>query len=147
MYLSLPTRMRKLNLDNLKLGQPGLSKIMANLLVEATIVCLILNGHQSGVTLKVTGDIEEDFQLFWSDRITDQKIKTWRDQKEAVEYGASAIAILLIFVLEGLVIKERLSQDEIADYSLRTVLSEDRKGHLEVSGIWQETKSNTENGR
>lgn len=141
------TRMRKLNLDNLKLGQPGLSKIMASFLVEATIVCLSLNGHQSGVVLKVTGDVEEDFQLFWSDKITLQKISTWKDKNEATEYGASAIAILLIFVLEGLVIKERLPQNDTADYSLRTVQSAQQKGQLEVSGIWKEAKGNTNKTR
>jgi len=135
--------MRKLNLDDLKLGQPGISKIMATFLVEATVVCLVLNGHKSGVILTVTGDIEENFQLFWTDEVTLQKIRTWKDKNEATEYGASAIAILLIFVLDSLVIKERLPQNDIADYSLRTLQSEEQKGKLEVSGIWKETTTNT----
>jgi len=135
--------MRKLNLDDLKLGQPSISKIMATFLVEATVICLVLNGHQSGVTLTVTGDITEKFQLLWSDKVSLQKIRTWKDKNEATEYGASAIAILLIFVLDRLVIKERLPQNDIADYSLRTLQSEEPKGKLEVSGIWKETKTNT----
>jgi len=99
--------MRKLNLDDLKAGQPGLSVRMAETMVEAAIICLVLNGHQSGVVLKVEGDQEELFQLLWSDKIDQQKINTWKDRKEAVEYGASAIGILLLFTFENLVIRER----------------------------------------
>lgn len=58
--------MRKLNLDDLKNGQPGISPDVANFLTEAAIVCLIKNGHKSGVELKVEGFFEEKIQLIWS---------------------------------------------------------------------------------
>lgn len=139
--------MRKLNLDDLKAGQPGLSLRMAEVMVEAAIICLILNGHQSGVILKVEGDKEETFQLLWTDEIDQQIINTWKDQKEAVEYGASAIGILLLFAYEKLIIRERLPQDGNADYSLRTTNTDQFKGQLEVSGIWQQSITNHPKGR
>ena len=40
-----------------------------------------------------------------------------------------------------------VTQDEIADYSLRTLDSKKLKAQLEVSGIWKETKGNTSNNR
>jgi len=139
--------MRKLNLDDLKAGQPGLSVRMAETMVEAAIICLVLNGHQSGVILKVEGDEEEKFQLLWTDKIDQQKINTWKDQREAVEYGASAIGILLLFIYEKLVIRERLPQEENADFSLRTTETDQFQGQLEVSGIWQQSSSNQPKNR
>lgn len=139
--------MRKLNLDDLKLGQPGLSVRMAETMVEAAAICLVLNGHQSGVILKIEGTVEEEVQVIWSDKIDQQKINTWKDKKEAAEYGASAIGILLIFAFENLVIRERLPQDENADFSLRTIKSDQFKAQLEVSGIWKQTLSNKPKNR
>lgn len=48
--------MRRLNLDQLKEGQPGISKSAGNFLSEAGAFCLMKNGHQKGVELKVNGD-------------------------------------------------------------------------------------------
>ncbi len=111
-------------------------------MVEAAIICLVLNGHKSGVILKVEGEVEEEFKLVWGDKIDGQIINTWKDKNEATEYGASAIGILLIFILEKLVIRERLPQDDVADFSLRTSDSPKFKGQLEVSGIWKQTPTN-----
>ena len=139
--------MRKLNLDNLKRGQPGISERMAGFLVEAAVVCLELHGHLSGVILKVSGDYKETFQIIWTDKLDEQKINSWKDTKEATEYGATTIAILLIFMLEKLVVKERLPQAGTSDYSLRKVDSIEHNGQMEVSGIWKETKGNTPTDR
>ena len=139
--------MRKLNLDDLKSGQPGISERMAGFLIEAAVVCLALNGHQSGVTITVTGDYKEEFEINWFEKLTEQKINSWKDLKEATEYGATAIALLLIYALENLVVKERLPQEGTSDYSLRTKDDSELCGQLEVSGIWKETKGNTPKDR
>lgn len=139
--------MRKLNLDDLKIGQPGLSPDIAKFLVEAAVVCLVEQGHQSGVTLKTEGDIQENIQIMWSNKINDQIKRGWKDTNEAAEYGATAIAALLIFMFEQLVIFERLPQTGDADYYLQEVATGDITAMLEVSGIWKETKGNTPSTR
>lgn len=88
--------MEKINLDQLKQGQKGITPIVAAFLVEAAIICLMRNGHQSGVTLKLEGDYEAHFELIWSDEMTAQMEKSWNDQREVTEYGATAIAALLL---------------------------------------------------
>ena len=139
--------MRELHLDDLKLGQPGVTEQVAAFLVQAAIVCLVLNGHKSGVVLKVNGDYKEDFQLYWTDKIDEQTIRTWKDLKETAEYGATAIALLLVYALEKLLTNERLEQSNEADYSLRTIESDKTKSLLEVSGLFKETPTNTVNAR
>lgn len=135
--------MRELHLDDLKAGQPGVTKQVAAFLVQATVVCLELNGHQSGVILEVSGDYEEKFRLLWTDKIDAQTIRSWKDLKETAEYGATAIALLLMLALKKLITIERLEQLEEADYSLRSVEVDKIDSLLEVSGLFKETPSNT----
>lgn len=139
--------MRKLNLDQLKLGQAGITPIIAAFLVEATVFCLMENGHQSGVVLKVVGDFEESFKLIWSDKVTAQMRKSWNDQKEVTEYGATALAALLIHKLLNYEILVRAEQGEFVDYQIGKTNELQVQAHLEVSGIWKETSKNTVNIR
>jgi len=88
--------MRKLNLDDLKKGQAGISPKFAETMLEAAVFCLTENGHQSGVVLKIEGDITEKIQLFWSIKIDNQIRRSWQDLTEAAEYGATALGALLI---------------------------------------------------
>lgn len=89
--------MRKLQLDFLKEEKIGVSKNVGEYWAEAAIICLINNGHQSGVKILVDfEDKEYPFQLEWTDEITEKVIRSWGDFVEAAEYGATAIAALLI---------------------------------------------------
>ncbi len=145
--------MRKLQLDSLKDEKIGVSKNVGEYWAEAAMICLINNGHQSGV--KILVDFEDKlhpFQLEWTDEITEKVIRSWGDFIEAAEYGATAIAALLIFPLTGLVISGRVPQLMQADYTLQTVENY-KEGEiepdalLEVSGILRKNKGNTLNMR
>lgn len=87
--------MKKINLDELKSGQAGITPIIAEFLVEAAVFCLLENKHQSGVKLKGVGNYEKEFELHWTGSMTQQMKKAWKDRREATEYGATAIAALL----------------------------------------------------
>ncbi|MBK8565832.1 MAG: hypothetical protein IPN76_21440 [Saprospiraceae bacterium] len=142
--------MRTLDLDDLKKGKLlGLSKNVGAFLAEAAIVCLHLNGHQNGALLKVTGAYQLDFQLIWKDDPDSDTLKNWRDLNETVEYGASAIALLLIDELTEFTFSTRAVQLGLADYMLSKKGSsfgfedENPAAYLEVSGILNESPVNT----
>jgi len=135
--------MRKLNLDDLKKGQPGISPRFAETMLEAAIFCLTENGHQSGVILKIEGDITEEIQLFWSIKIDAQIKRSWQDLTESAEYGATALGALLISLFENLETYERIPPNGDADYFLCDISTKKITALLEVSGIWKKSTTNT----
>lgn len=142
--------MKELHLDDLKLGYPGLTKTVGAFLAEAAAYCLDAQGHKSGVNLKIFGNFEEDYTLHWTDEIDDQVKRTWADKTEATEYGATAIATLLMIDLKGYVIANRTNKGGRVDYYLvekDAPLSVVARALLEVSGIFDENRSNTINMR
>lgn len=145
--------MRVINLDDLKRGMLGVSEAVGKFLVEAAVVSLEENGHQSGVLLKVDGLFSETVQLTWQHSINQQIIQSWKDQNETTEYGATAIAMLLILLFKKMVIVGRAKQTDRIDYLLRhqqnlgTANDHNPEAYLEVSGLWKETKGNTVNIR
>ena len=135
--------MRKLNLDNFKKGQSGISPKFAETMLEAAIFCLTENGHKSGVILKIDGYIKEEIQLFWSIEINNQIKRSWQDLKEAAEYGATALGALLISYFEHLEAYERIPPNGDADYFLQDISTKQITALLEVSGIWKKSPTNT----
>lgn len=138
-----PRNMRKLWLESIKIGHPGISETGAPFLIEAAKICLELNGHLPGVALKITGEYEEEIQLFWKSGITQQQIKAWGDKVEAVEYAATCISVLLISALTEFAVEERLGQTDLGDYLLETHAGNLKTAILEVSGIFKENRGNT----
>jgi len=139
---------RKLNLDILKNKLPGITEGQGYFLWEAIILCLEANGHQSGVTLIVTGKFEEQFQIEWSGKITPEMRQSWGDVKEATEYGAMALAVLIILNLTNFVVSGRSRQGTSVDYflvsaALSTTPFPEPEAALEVSGILKQRRGNT----
>ncbi len=139
--------MRILNLDHLKNGCSGITPTVASYLVEAAVIFLIHNGHQSGVILNVSGAFNEQFKLIWSHQVDANIIRNWKDFKETTEYGATAIAIHLLFSLTDFRVLERSPQYGKGDYYLRTDKQNKKVGFVEISGILKETTGNTINAR
>lgn len=142
--------MRNLHLNKLKEGIPGITKAIGAFLAEAAAFCFDAQGHKPGVILKITGDFEEEFSVFWTDKINKSVKKAWADKKEATEYAATAIALLLIRELTDFSVSKRLRQGERADYFLEKRNAENdstTEAILEVSGIFEEKLSNTVNMR
>ena len=146
--------MSRIDLDKLKTGIPVISKKIGAFLAEAAAICLHLNGYKSGVKLKVQGEIEEILTIEWNDKITDDVLNSWNDAKEATEFGATALAILLLLEYTDFTYVTRAYQGTGIDYWLGTgeytkemLPISNRKGRLEISGILKESKSNTVNMR
>ena len=91
--------MRKLNLNNLKEGIGGLTEAFGSFLAEAAMVCLETNHQKGKAILKVEGDFKENFEINWTGKLTEEVRNSWHDKKEATEYGATAIALLLLLEL------------------------------------------------
>lgn len=142
--------MRKLNLDKLKLGLPAITKSVGIMLAEATIFCFDRANHKNGLTLIIKGDFQNKFKLTWEDEITPQLLRTWHNTKEATEYGAVGVAILLVLELLDLTIVMRSREGSGIDYWLGQIGKDGLpiiKAGLEVSGIQEATTSNSINAR
>ncbi len=146
--------MKKLDLDELKTGIPVVSKKIGAFLAEAAAICLHLNGYKSGVQLKVEGEIEETVVVEWNDKITDDVLNSWNDVKEATEFGATALAILMLLKYSDFTHVIRAYQGTgidywlgIGEYTIGNFPKDNIKGRLEISGILKESKNNTLNMR
>ncbi len=143
--------MKILNLDQLKDGTPGITKAIGAYVVQAAAYFLELMGHESGVTLEVSGLFEENFKLTWEEEIDEPVKRSWRDSHEATEYAAVCVAALLSESLLDLSIVERSYIGTRVDYILGKAKQNEEgvtyKARMEVSGISKETASNTVNKR
>ncbi len=102
-------------------------------------------GHEPGTHLKVEGDFQAEFLLEWTQEIGDLEISSWKDLKEATEYGATALALLLMRELPGFDIFKRQDQNQVSDFEARKEIIPGKaplRAKLEVSGILKETPSN-----
>lgn len=146
--------MKELDLDKLKTGIPVISKKIGAFLAEAAAICLHMNGYKSGVKLKVEGDFIDTVKVKWNDDISDNVLNSWNDAREATEFGATALAILLLLQYTDFTYFIRAFQGTGIDYWLgkgeytgEVLPTSDRKGRLEISGILKQNKGNTINMR
>ena len=126
-----------LDLNELSNGLPAVTPEWGSTLAQVAGVCLELRGHAQGVHLHIDGQISGPFALAWP-AVSDQARRTWDDHQEATEYGATAIAILLIRKGTGYTVIERAVKGTGIDYWLGNDADEppfQNKARLEVSGI------------
>ncbi|MEM9984104.1 MAG: hypothetical protein AAF804_03325, partial [Bacteroidota bacterium] len=104
-------------------------------------VCLQSWGHQPGAVLRVKISADQAFELSWQALESDQLIRTWADQQEATEYGATAIAILLVLQLTEYTVIRRSVKGTGFDYWLgheeNGKLPFQETVRLEISGIFR----------
>jgi hypothetical protein len=128
----------KLVLDKLGEGLPGVSPYWGNFLSEASACCLEYHKHPQGVELKVFGDENTSFNVFWQLDITEQVLNAWNDEQELTEYGACGVAILLLLKLTDFTVIQRSCKGTGIDYWLGHKTSDkpfQNAARLEVSGI------------
>ena len=123
----------------------GLSAAFGTFLAEGAMVCLELNNHSGEVILQVTGHFEKQFKLIWTDKLTESVKGSWKDKKEATEYGATAIALLVVSELTDYDFFERSIGG--TDYILENKENPTEFSYLEISGLWKEGVGNTINMR
>lgn len=95
-----------LDLRSLRSGRYGLTKAEGTRCAECAAVCLESMGHGRQTALLVTGRHRAEFQVT-SFTVTAQMRRSCGDTEVTTEYGASAVAALMIECLGGLTIYER----------------------------------------
>lgn len=106
------------------------------------------SGHSKGVELEVSGAEAENLKLYWSQILDEQLEKTWGDGEEATEYGAMAIAVLLVLKFTNYKILGRLVKGDRTDYLLGNEKDPNNPvAKMEVSGILKATSNNSVNKR
>ena len=136
----MPKAARKILLNDLENGLPGISAAWGKFLGEAGAHCLSLKNHASGVEMRVKGDSETVFQAFWNSEITEQTRRAWNDTQELTEYAATGIAILLIQEMTEFIVIRRAVKGEGIDYWLGYKTDKEPfqyVARLEVSGIFE----------
>lgn len=124
-------------LETLKTGYPGITNSFGGVLAETCAICLDDQGHSSGVSLSVNGDVSGEYAVDWGFVITEQMRRCYRDSEFTTEHGAYAIAFLVVSNLTDLTIAERSWKGPGFDYWLGKSnggLFQD-KTRLEVSGL------------
>ena len=110
------------------------------MLAQAAVVCLECEAHTSAVRLAVDGAFSATFSLWWTEGVTEAKRRFWNDLGDATQWGAYAVAILLIRALTSYTVIERSRKGTGFDWWLGT---DDNlfqgKARLEVSGILRGT--------
>ena len=135
-----------LDLEILRTGILGLTQEFGSFCLQACTVCLENSNHLNGVSAILTETYPDNLQLNWTSIVDQQVIRNWKDLQEATEYGATAIAILLVKELTEFNCIERSSKGLGFDYWLG---EEDNfglfqnKAKLEISGILKETETNS----
>lgn len=127
-----------LRLDSLGTGKglPALTVGAGRFLAEAAAVCLEDRGHASPAELEGRGIAAPLYRVEWPE-VTEQMGRSFNDLQEATEYGACAVAILLVREITGLSVVERSRKGTGFDYWLGKAGSPpfQKKARLEVSGI------------
>ena len=131
---------RELDLENLASGLGGLNPRVTGFYAEAAAICLSEEGHRNGQLLTVHGIIKDLVRLLW-DALPDQAFNSWKDQEVATEFGAVAIALLLIEEFTEYTVRMQSRKRTGFDYLLGLKsgdggdASPDGFARLEVSGI------------
>jgi len=115
----------------------GLSPQLGAAMAQAAAVCLEEQGHEPGTTcLGVRGHVTGSFALDWVPA-TEQATRTWREDVEATEHGACAVAISVMRAATGLTVTDRSRRGTGFDFWLGTEdsLFAQNAARLEVSGI------------
>jgi hypothetical protein len=146
--------MKKINLDTLLEGIPGITRATGAFLHEAARVAMAKNGHQSSVELIVEGDFQEIVQIAWKDHPAEETLISWKNNREAANFGAVGIALLLMLKLTEFSIFELGETGTGIDYWMgRSIPGETdfrlikKEARLEISGIFKESSSNLMNMR
>jgi hypothetical protein len=144
---------RAISLEALAGRVPALDAVAAAFYKANCVVCLHEGGHGSGVTLSVDfTPAHESIFVLWEGVVTPQMLRVYADRNKRVDFGACAIALLLIPELTGYVAVEQSATGNGSDYFLRSPDADDdlifnHGAYLEVSGIQTESEANSVDDR
>ncbi len=123
------------NIENI----PGLSEGTALNMLEAAVVCLCRQQHNSGVSMPISGVQNYNQVLEWDTLFTNTLDRAYADQEVATELGAVCISILIALSITPYTIIERSRKKTGFDYWLgdkNATLPFVHSARLEISGIF-----------
>ena len=131
--------MKTFELTELPRFCPAISPNQCLFYAEGAIVALEKQGHKSGVSLTVDGQISEKFQLAW---MHSPQPGGWKEGRDSTQFGALAIAFFLAFELTDFTVVEQSWQKTGFDYWLGFKNDDPRYNpdnnllaRLEISGL------------
>ncbi len=142
-----------ITLESLGNGIPVMQPEAVGFYKQNCMVCFHLQGHRSGVPLRVhTEDSENTFEILWNGKVTEQMLRSYADLTRATDNAACAIALLLIRELTDFTTIEQSYIGTTIDYYLAPKIQDEtlifnHSARLEVSGILKENKKNTVQAR
>lgn len=132
-------------IKDIREGMPGITPTIGNYLYENCLMSLHRANHTDGVTLKISGLVEDTCSLNWEEKVTDQMLRSYKDDNETTEQGAVCLSVLMANRLTEYTIVERSWRGTGIDYWLG--YKDDplfqRVARLEISGIKTESATNT----
>ena len=141
---------KKIDIDSLKNGIPVMTEGLFGIHKESCIVCLETNGHYSGVQLELIFDNKKDnCKVIYNGKLSSRLLKSYADSNKTTDFGACAIALLLIREYTDYVAEQAANTtgNGIDYYLIKKNENYDEEllfnysGFLEVSGIRAETKN------
>lgn len=137
--------MEIISLEDIKAGMPGITPTIGAYLYENLIMGMHISCHKSGVCLQTLGIEEKQFVMKWQNECTAQMKRAYTDTIKVTEETAVGLSLLLTRKLTDYTIVERSWNGTGIDYWLGYENDPmfSRAARLEISGILQETPSNT----
>ena len=131
--------------DNIPLLMPELIALKG----KAAAYCFELQGLNSNTFLNVTGIENNGINLCW-DNLKEIEFSSLKDNQESTEWGAEAVAFIIVKYLTNFNVVERSRKGTGFDYHISKdsdyVLFQNT-AKLEISGILKKSKTNSINNR
>ncbi len=145
----MDTQAKMINLETIKDGLPGITPAIGNYLYENCLIGLNQSGHANGTELYVDGLRKETCHLYWEGQLTDQMLRSYKEDTETIEQGAVCISVLMAKRLTDYTVIERSWRGTGIDYWLGYESDPlmQRVARLEISGIKTESVTNTVSAR
>lgn len=150
-YLVNENNIGDLLLESLSSGIPALTENKASMLKESCVWCLAKCEHSNGVIIESSFyDRSGCYRVIWDeDKINLENIFRAYNSDDAIEFGAEAIALLLIKGYTPYTAIERAAKGTGIDYWLgnksdnANILFSKTDARLEITGILRERGTNT----
>lgn len=133
-------KIKRLDINKLKNGLPGITKAIGETMIEACNVCYSSQNIINSAIVSVSGEFTEKYEIELFKNITQQLINSYQDEEVTTEQGALCIGIALIIENTNYTIIQRSMKGTRFDYWLgkkksNTLPFSQADARLEISGI------------
>lgn len=141
---------KRIDLQSLATNVPAPTPFATGYHMESCMMCMDKAGHRSGVALPVDFEgVSDTAIILWPGSVTATMVRTYVDENKRVDYGACALALLIVAQFTDFVAIRQSATGTRIDYYLAPAVATDDDlifngaALLEVSGIQAAAGSNT----